>query len=109
MHSQQASIRAARLTKIAMDCVPDALSGRTLYGDDFSPIQIARWFSEEEEAYYRLARRNGSDCYYYHARHIEHGHWHFPRQGLGRVLEMVSAYVDEITPLVQHSRESTTI
>ena len=107
MHSQQASIRAARLTKIAMDCVPDALSGRTLYGDDFSPKQIARWFSEEEEAYYRLARRNGSYCYYYHARNIEHGYRHLPRQEFGRVLGIGSAYGDELAPILQQCREIT--
>ena len=104
MHSQQASIRAARLTKIAMDCVPDALSGRTLYGDDFSPKQIARWFSEEEEAYYRLARRNGSYCYYYHARNIEHGYRHLPRQEFGRVLGIGSAYGDELAPYSNAAR-----
>src|SRR5213594_3243623 len=107
MHSQQASIRAARLTKIAMDCVPDALSGRTLYGDDFSPKQITRWFSEEEEAYYRLARRNGSYCYSYHARNIEHGYRHLPRQEFGRVLGIGSAYGDELAPILQQCREIT--
>lgn len=36
-------------------------SGRELYGDDFTPGQIADWFAAEIEGYYDLATKQGSD------------------------------------------------
>ena len=60
----------------------DELEGRALYGDNFTPEQIAIWFAEEEDGYYRLTNGQAqadagdpfhylvSDTYHYY-RHID--------------------------------------
>ena len=43
------------------------LSGKKLYGDDFSASQIAQWYADEAEAYADLGAANRhSYCYGYH-------------------------------------------
>ena len=37
-----------------MDDIEEYLSGRTLYGDDFTRAQIRDWFADEREGYATL-------------------------------------------------------
>jgi SAM-dependent methyltransferase len=83
------------------------LSGDTLYGDDFTPEQIAQWFREEREAYYQLTRNYGPYCYAYHARNVKHGYRHLPGGEFLKVLGMGSAYGDELVPILDRCRNVT--
>lgn len=87
--------------------MPSALSGRKLYGDDFSAEQIAQWFREEQEAYYQLTRTYGEYRYSYHARNIEHGFRHLPGGTFQKVLGIGSAYGDELAPILNRCCEVT--
>ena len=78
------------------------LSGKRLYGDDFSPEQIAAWFEDEREGYANIwpGVGDGSD-YEYHRLNMRHGFRHLPagrrfRQALG----VGSAYGAEFEPIV---------
>ena len=45
-----------------MKLTNDHIAGRKLYGDDFTPEEIAQWYRDEEYGYFDLASgRNGSD------------------------------------------------
>jgi SAM-dependent methyltransferase len=42
------------------------LDGDRLYGDDFSPDQIAQWFEDEQQGYFELAQAEKRGKYAYH-------------------------------------------
>jgi SAM-dependent methyltransferase len=86
------------------------LSGRSLYGDDFTDEQIAVWYSDEIDAYADLgARDRGAGRYMYHGLNIEHGFRHLPTGMIGSVLGLGSAYVDEFTPILDRLTNITVI
>ena len=47
-------IHRSRRGRTRMDDIEEYLSGRTLYGDDFTPAQIRDWFADEQEGYATL-------------------------------------------------------
>jgi SAM-dependent methyltransferase len=77
-------------------------SGEKLYGDDFSPEQISRWYEEESEGYANLGNKDLSSYVYpYHALNRIHGFRHL--KGIERfdqVLGFGSAWGHEFEPLI---------
>jgi SAM-dependent methyltransferase len=77
------------------------LSGRALYGDDFSIDEIADWFEDEQEGYAELgAKVRATYVYGYHALNEYHGFRHLPSIMFERVLGFGSAYGDEFQPII---------
>lgn len=81
--------------------------GKTLYGDDFSPAQIAAWFRDEAEAYYKLPQDQEVGLYSYHARNWRHGFRYLPPSPFERVLSLGGAFGDELQPVVSRARKIT--
>ena len=80
------------------------LSGRELYGDDFSVEQIEEWFDSEREGYANLgsAASDGDGdgaSYGYHALNEVHGFDHLPDGRFPRVLGIGSARGLEFEPI----------
>lgn len=81
-------------------------SGERLYGDDFSPEEIAQWFEDEREAYADLGARDRASYHYgYHALNQFHGFRHLPAQLGGKVLSLGGAYGDELLPIARQFDE----
>lgn len=77
------------------------LDGRVLYGDDFSPEQIARWHADEVEGYANLgAKEARSYRYQYHAWNQRHAYSRLPDTRFADVLGFGSAYGDELLPII---------
>jgi SAM-dependent methyltransferase len=86
------------------------LSGRALYGDDFTAEQIEAWYSEEIDAYADLgARDRGPGRYSYHGLNIAHGFRYLPAGIIGSALGLGSAYVDEFEPIINRLTDITVI
>lgn len=86
------------------------LSGRALYGDDFTDEQVAAWYTDEIDAYADLgARARGAGRYLYHSLNIAHGFRHLPSGMIGSVLGLGSAYVDEFEPVLDRLTNITVI
>jgi hypothetical protein len=84
------------------------LSGRKLFGDDFSADQIERWYEEEREGYASLgASDRAAYRYEYHAMNEGFGFKHLPSGSLGRVLGIGSAYGDELLPVASRIEQLT--
>ena len=77
-------------------------SGLKLYGDDFTPEQIARWFQEESEGYADLGNKQISDyAYQYHELNYLHGFRHLKKvPGFDQVLGLGAAWGHEFLPLM---------
>src|SRR3954462_12521005 len=84
-----------------------SLSGAKIYGDDFTPEQIAEWFQREEQAYFHLATDGGSYEYTYHALNQRNGYRWLPKGKIGRVLGMGSAYGHELAPILDRVERIT--
>ena len=80
------------------------LQGEALYGDDFTPDDIARWVAEEKEGYSGLGAADRSSYrYQYEALNNYHAFRHLPNRRFGRVLGFGSAYGAELLPIVPRS------
>lgn len=92
-----------------MTLLDECLTGRRLYGDDFSPQQIAAWFEEEREGYAGLGPGDrGRYRYSYHALNRLYGYRVLdPRRQYRSALGVGSAYGDELLPLVGRVRQIT--
>ncbi len=77
-------------------------SGLKLYGDDFTPEQIARWFQEESEGYADLGNKEISGyTYQYHQLNLIHGFRHLKKvPGFDQVLGLGAAWGHEFLPLI---------
>lgn len=82
------------------------LSGRELYGDDFTQDEIDEWFESEREGYANLGSAasdgGGDDAsgYSYHALNEWHGYRHLPKgKRFRRALGLGSAYGAEFEPI----------
>lgn len=83
-------------------------AGRKLYGDDFSPDQIAVWYADEQEGYANLVARGRSDYEYaYHSLNRLHGFRHMPARRFRRALGIGSAYGEEFAPIADRVDEVT--
>lgn len=78
------------------------LRGDRLYGDDFSPEQIARWYADEKEGYADLGAKDSSTYEYpYHAMNIAHGFGQLPtKMRFAHAVGFGAAYGEELKPLL---------
>ena len=83
--------------------IPEAnfqLSGEQLYGDDFTPEEIAVWYRDEQEGYASLTHDDAqAPVYLYHSLNSLHGFRNLPDHLFAEVLGVGSAFGEEFTPL----------
>lgn len=78
----------------------DYLSGKKLYGDDFTLEQIDTWFKDEKEGYAELGAKNRETYKYpYHALNALHGFRYLTKSQFSHALGLGAAYGDEFEPL----------
>jgi SAM-dependent methyltransferase len=83
-----------------VDNIDIYLDGKELYGDDFSPSQIAEWYADEKEGYADLGAKDASAYrYIYHALNAYHAYRHLPAKRYPNVMGFGSAYGDELQPI----------
>lgn len=88
----------------------DFLSGKRLYGNDFGPEELERWYAEEAEGYADLgAKQRHLYRYEYHALNWQHAFRYLPDRGLRRILGLGSAYGEELRPLLNRAESITII
>jgi SAM-dependent methyltransferase len=93
---------------MAADPLARFFRGEALYGDDFTPSEIARWFEEEADAYSALgAADRESYRYMYHALNHFHGFSQLPNTEIDHVLGLGSAWGLELLPLVGRAKRAT--
>lgn len=81
--------------------ISDCLSGRRLYGDDFSEDAIRAWFEDEKEGFADLGAKNqASYCYEYHGLNLLHGFRYLPLKIYQHTLSIGGAYGEELRPLL---------
>lgn len=86
------------------------LRGESLYGDDFTPEQIAEWHADEAEGYAALGAGNAATYrYVYHALNGLHGFRFLRGLPLGNVLGFGSAYGDEFLPIAPQIQSLTVV
>lgn len=75
----------------------DYLSGRRLYGDDFSREEIEAWYKDEEQGYFNLCTTEKPEYQYeYHALNEAHAFQYLPKRRFQNVLGVGSAYGKEL-------------
>jgi SAM-dependent methyltransferase len=80
--------------------IDEYLAGRKLYGDDFTPGEIAQWYEDEREGYARLvAATMESYTYEYHSLNRLHGFPFIRGRRFRSALGLGSAYGDEFLPI----------
>jgi len=88
-----------------IDYFPDeyinaCMEGTRLYGDGFSPEQIAAWHEREKEGYAELGAGDRENYHYgYEALNRRHGLRYLPIKRFSHALGLGSAYGDEFAPL----------
>ncbi len=86
------------------------LSGKKLYGDDFSIDDINKWFEDESEGYASLVSHEEKTYRYgYHELNKQHGFKYILDRRFDEVLGMGSAYGDELIPLIEHINKITVL
>lgn len=84
------------------------LSGERLYGDDFGPQEIRRWYEQKAEGYADLGAADRSAYSYgYHALNQRHGFSRLPPGRLDHVLGVGSAWGDELLPVADRADRIT--
>ncbi|HSQ59546.1 MAG TPA: methyltransferase domain-containing protein [Acidobacteriota bacterium] len=84
--------------------------GARLYGDDWNPDAIKRWFEEEREAYAELGAKDRSTYRYpYRALDERHLFRHLPPGRFPEVLSVGGAYGDELLPLSGRMSRATIV
>jgi SAM-dependent methyltransferase len=77
------------------------LAGDMLYGDDFGPEDVYRWFADEREAYANLGAKDRDKYRYgYHALNTTHCYRHLARRTFDHALGFGSAYGAEFLPVI---------
>lgn len=93
-----------------MDELQPYLSGSKLYGDDFTPEEIAAWYADEKEGYANLgAGDRASYRYAYDALNRFHAYRHLPDVQFEHVLGFGSAYGDEFRPIIDRVKALTIV
>ena len=79
------------------------LDGEVLYGDDFGPSQIEKWYDDERDAYFRLlgtSESSGPQSYGYHRLNWQYGFQWLPSGRFLNVLGVESAWGAEFEPIL---------
>lgn len=88
----------------------EALRGERIYGDDFTPAQIAAWYEDEREGYANLYAEETGPLYPYHQQNTAHGFDAIPRsRRFEHALGFGAAYGDELLPIIRRIRRVTVI
>jgi SAM-dependent methyltransferase len=83
-----------------MDEMANFFSGGALYGDDFTPEEVAAWVRDEEQAYYEVTLSNyGSYDYAYHAMNIHYAYSKLRGLSFKTCLAFGCATGDDVAPL----------
>lgn len=82
------------------DRMDNYFSGKKLYGDDFSALEVADWFKDEEKGYFDLEERDSKADYGYSALNWQHGFRFISHRTFQRVLGVGSAYGHELYPIL---------
>lgn len=82
-----------------------ALSGKCIYGDDFSEAEIEQWLRDEKEAFTDLYIRGTGYRYEYHALNRWHGYRYLPDKRYRKVLGLGSATGEEFHPIIKNIDE----
>jgi len=86
------------------------LNGQKLYGDDFSPDEIRKWFEDEKEASAHLIiKKINKYGYHRHLLNYKHGFRFLPDKSFSHVLGFGSAYGHDIKPIIHRSEKVTII
>jgi SAM-dependent methyltransferase len=81
--------------------IDTCLRGAKLYGDDFSPDEIAMWFEGEREGYAEIwAKDRIRYRYEFHALNRARAFRYLPNKRLSHVLSIGGAYGDELLPII---------
>lgn len=84
------------------DEINDYLSGKRLYGNDFTQDEINDWYIDESEGYANLVvKKNNSYIYEYHKLNYFHAFRFLKKRNFKRALGIGSAYGDEFTPIAK--------
>ncbi len=76
------------------------LRGGRIYGDDFTPEEVARWYRDEEDGYSSMvASENHLHDYHYHALNQLHGYRHLGEARFDHVLGFGSGFGYELLPI----------
>jgi SAM-dependent methyltransferase len=81
-------------------------AGERLYGDDFTPDQIERWFADEADAYVDMTGEGVNECGYMEWA-TRYGFRHLPRRRWRHVLGFGSARGEELTPIASFADRIT--
>jgi len=77
------------------------LSGKTLFGDDFTIEEIKSWYNQEKEAYANLGSKNAKIYeYHYHALNRIHGFNYLKGEHFRHVLGLGAAWGYEFVPII---------
>lgn len=88
--------------------ISDYLSGRRLYGDDFSEDAIQAWFEDEKEGFADLGAKNQTSyCYEYHGLNLLHGFRYLPTKTYRHTLSVGGAYGEELRPFLRNIQTIT--
>lgn len=85
------------------DDIDACLRGERLYGDDFSDREIAEWFADEKDGYFRIsddAKSKPGYVYEYTALNVWHGYSKLPGRRFAHVVGFGAAYGDELRPIL---------
>jgi SAM-dependent methyltransferase len=84
------------------------LTGKRLYGNDFSLDEIEEWFADEAEGYADLGARRKTDYRYaYHELNALHGIHYIENRKFNEALGLGSAYGDEFKPVSENIKKIT--
>ena len=84
------------------------LSGKLLFGDDFSEDQIIEWYNDEKEAYADLVSNN-EYSYSYHRINKIHAYRYLKNKKFENVLGYGSAFGHEFIPIIKQIKYLTII
>jgi len=86
------------------------LSGRELWGNDFTQDQLEEWFADECEAYADLgAAESSAESYGYHGLNLQCGYRLLPYRRFGHALGIGSSFGGEFLPLLERVEKITVL
>ncbi len=92
-----------------------ALAGKALYGNDFTPAEIEDWFNDEREGYFNLyydsadKTTSATEEYAYESLAQQHGFRYLPNRNYAHALGIGSATGSELLPVLKRSDRVTVL
>jgi len=86
------------------------LMGDKLYGDDFTPDEIQRWYEKEKEGYGNLVQHRHFDySYEYHTLNVYHGFRYVQLEPESCAMAIGGAFCEELRPVVKYLARITNL